>query len=299
MKTRVIQNETDETGQPNSSAAPPQQSRAPSLVRRRPLLSFFLLTYAVTWALWAPLVVAPDSLPGPVGFVLVVLGSLVPSSVAIFLIARLHGGRGVRKLFARLLKGRVGLRWYVAVLLLSLLVPLGLGLSVLSGGSAPDVDVTVASALSLFLFSIFPGSAMGEELGWRGFALPHLQRKHSALGASLVVGAIWGCWHLPLYLVGTDSRPPSIFPAFVLAVIATSVICTWLYNSTGGSLLIVVLYHAAANLPLTLFIAPLGEQSARPFLILLALLAGVAGTIVAATGPAHLSRTQPKQIAVP
>ena len=140
---------------------------------------------------------------------------------------------------------------------------------------------------------------MGEELGWRGFALPHLQRDHSALGASLVIGAIWGCWHLPLYLVGTDFRSPSIFPAFVLAVIAPSVICTWMYNSTGGSLLIVVLYHAAANLPVTLLLAPLGKHSARPFLIYLALLVIVTAAIVVATGPARLSRTQPKQIAVP
>ena len=103
------------------------------------------------------------------------------------------------------------------MLLLPLLVPLAIGLSVVTGGSAPDVDVTLVSAISLLIFSIFPGSAMGEELGWRGFALPHLQSRHSALGASLVIGVIWGCWHLPLYLVGTDSRPPSIFPAFVLA----------------------------------------------------------------------------------
>jgi len=221
------------------------------------------------------------------------------STVAIRLIALLHGRRGVRKLLGRLLVGRIGLRWYVAVLLLPMLVPLGVGLSVVFGGSDPDVDATIASALFMFVFSIFPGSAMGEELGWRGFALPHLQRDHSALGASLVIGAIWGCWHLPLYLTGTEFRPPSIFPAFVLAVIATSVICTWLYNSTGGSLLIVVLYHAAANLPITLLIAPLGEQSARPFLIYLALLLVVAGATVVATGPTHLSRTQPKQITVP
>ena len=93
-------------------------------------MSFFLLTYAVTWALWTPLVVAPDSLPGPIAFILLVLGSLVPSTVAILLIAHLHGRRGVRKLFGRVLKGRIGLRWYVVVLLLPLLVPVAVGLSV-------------------------------------------------------------------------------------------------------------------------------------------------------------------------
>jgi uncharacterized protein len=299
MKTRVIQDRTAVPGEPNSSTRHPQHSRASNLVRRRPLVCFFLLTYAVTWCLWTPLVLAPDSLPGAIALALVVLGSLVPSSVAIVLIALLHGRPGVRKLLGRLLKGRIGLRWYVAVLLLPLLVPLGVGIGVVFGGNAPDVDVTILSALSLLLFSIFPGSAMGEELGWRGFALPHMQQAHSALSASLVIGAIWGCWHLPLYLVGTDFRSPSIFPAFVLAVIASSVTCTWLYNSTGGSLLIVVLYHATANLPLTLFIAPLGEHSGRPFLIVLALLVMAAGAIVVATGPAHLSRKQPKQTIVP
>jgi membrane protease YdiL (CAAX protease family) len=224
---------------------------------------------------------------------------LVPSTVAILLVALLHGRRGVRKLLGRLLMGRIGLRWYVAVLLLPMLVPLGVGLSVVFGGSDPAVDATIASAIFLLAFSIFPGSAMGEELGWRGFALPHLQRDHSALGASLVIGAFWGFWHLPLWLTGTDSHPPSMFPTFVLAVIATSVICTWLYNSTGGSLLIVVLYHATANLPITLLVSPLGEQGARPFWIYVALLVVVTGAIVVATGPANLSRTQPKQIAVP
>ena len=299
MKTRVIQNVTQETGEPTPSTASPRHSRTSNLVQRRPLMSFFVLTYAVAWSLWTPLVVAGDRLPGALGLVLAMLGSLVPSTLAILFIARLHGRRGVRKLLGRLLKARIGLRWYLAVLLLAMLVPLGVALSVVFGGPAPDVDATIASALFLFVFMIFPGSAMGEELGWRGFALPHLQRDHSALGASLVIGAIWGCWHLPLYLVGTDVRSPSIFPAFVLSVIALSVICTWLYNSTGGSLLIVVLCHAAANLPLTLLLDPLGKQSARPFLIYLALFVIVTAAIVVATGPAHLSRTQPKQTDVP
>jgi uncharacterized protein len=269
------------------------------LVRRRPVISLFVLSYVGTWLIWAPLVVAQDSMPGALGFVLALLGSLVPSSVAIVLVARLHGKAGLRKFLARLTKFRVGVRWYAALLLLPMLVPLGVGLSVVFGGSKPSLDTTVLGALMLFAFQIFPGSAMGEELGWRGFALPYLQREHSALGVSLFIGALWSLWHFPLYLVGTDIRPLSIFPAFVLAVIATSVICSWLYNSTGGSLLIIVLFHAASNLPITLLIAPYGEQSARPFLFYLALLVVAAGVIAVATDPANLSRTKPKQVDVP
>jgi membrane protease YdiL (CAAX protease family) len=159
------------------------------------------------------------------------------------------------------------------------------------GGSAPTIDATIPIAVATFLFSIFPGSALGEELGWRGFALPHLQTARSALGASLVLGTLWGVWHLPLYLTGTDIRPPSLFPA--------SVIYTWMYNSTGGSLLIVVLFHAASNLPLSLLLAPLGSKATQAFLIYVALMIATAVVVVVATGSENLSRTQPKQTSTP
>ncbi len=298
MKSQVIQNEPNGPA-PTTVTSDPQRSRASNLVRRHPVVTFFVLCYAATWSLWTPLVVLRDDMPGPIGFVLLVLGSMVPSVVAILLVAHLHGGSAVKKLLGRLLKARVGLRWYLAILLLTALVPLGLGLSIAQGGSGPAAGATIVSALVIFTLSIFPGSAMGEEWGWRGFALPHLQRNRSALTSSLVIGAIWGCWHLPLYLTGSDFRWPSIFPAFFLSVVAASVICTWMYNSTRGSLLIVVLYHAAANLPISLFLAPLGRDLTQPYLIYVAFLVVAAAAIVVTTGPANLSRTQPKQIDVP
>jgi uncharacterized protein len=275
----------------------PAQSRILNMARRHPLTSFFALTYAVAWSFWIPLVILRDRLPGPLGFVLVLVGSLVPSTVAVLLIAILHGKRGVRNLLGRLLRWRIGLRWYLVLLVLPMLVPCALGLSVLLGGSAPRVDATIPIVLVMFVFSIFPGSALGEELGWRGFALPHLQTDRSALGASLVLGAIWGAWHLPLWLTGTESHPLSLFPAFVFTVIAASVIYTWMYNSTGGSLLIIVLFHAASNLPLTLLITPLGSKMTQPFLIYVALMVATAVAVVLATGAAHLSRTHQKQVA--
>jgi membrane protease YdiL (CAAX protease family) len=278
-------------------AAP--RAGALNLVKRHPLITFSALTYAMAWSLWMPLAVFHDRMPGALGFVLSLLGSLVPSTVGVLVIAVLHGKEGVRALLGRLVKGAVGLRWYLAVLVLPLLVPLGLGVSVLLGGATPAVDTTIAGVLALFAFSIFPGSALGEELGWRGLALPRLQADHSALSASLVVGVLWGAWHLPLWLAGTDSHPIRLYPAFVVTVIAASVIITWMYNSTGGSLLIVVLYHAAANLPLSLLITPLGGAMAQPFLIYAALLLAVAVGVVLATGPEHLSRTTVSRVARP
>jgi uncharacterized protein len=282
------------------SNRPPAEakSRLSSLIQQHPLASFFVLAYAISWLLWLPLIGGGS--PTGFGSVLALLGSLVPSSVAIGLVALLYGKAGVRKLLRRLLIWRVGVGWWLAVVSLSAL-PLGaVGLSVLLGGDFPDVADTIPVIVFLFLFSIFPGSSGGEELGWRGFALPHLQARWSALGASVVLGVMWGVWHLPLYLLGADIRPLSLFAPWVLLTVAASVIYTWMYNGTGGSLLIVVLFHAASNLFLTVFLVePFEDQLTRPFLILVALMILAASVVVAATGPATLSRTHAKQVSLP
>jgi membrane protease YdiL (CAAX protease family) len=274
------------------------KSRLSGLVERRPLTSFLIPAYAISWALWLPLAGAGSS----TGVLLIplALGSMVPSAVAIGLIALLHGKAGVRQVFRRLRLWRVGVGWWAAVVLLSTLGVVAVGLSVLLGGEAPDLAVTMLpGAVFLLLFSIFPGSAGGEELGWRGFALPYLQAGRSALGASVVLGVAWGVWHMPLYLIGTDNRPLTLFAPWVLLTVAASVILTWMYNGTRGSLLIVVLFHAASNLPLTVLLEPLEDQAALPFLIYVALMTVAASVVVAATGRATLSRTHTKQIALP
>jgi uncharacterized protein len=279
-----------------SIPTPAPRPRLRELVQRHPLTTFYAFSYAAAWSLWTPLVVFRDQVPGGLGILLAMLGSLVPSTAGILFTGVLWGRQGVRELLGRLLKGGVGLRWYLAVLALPLLVPLGLGGSILLGGSAPVVDVTVVAVLVQLAMSIFPGSALGEELGWRGLALPLLQARSSALRASLVVGVLWGCWHLPLSLTGSDLRPLSLFPAFVLSVIAASVICTWMYNSTGGSLLVVVLYHATSNLPLTFLLEPLVPHVTQPFLVYTALAVAAAVVVAVATGPEHLSRTHHRQV---
>jgi membrane protease YdiL (CAAX protease family) len=280
-----------------SVEAKPRLSR---LLRRHPLASFFVLAYLISWALWLPLVAAGAGSPTGLAFAPLLLGSLVPSTVAILLVAVLHGKAGVRTLLRRLLIWRVGLGWWAAIVLLSTLALAAVGLSVLLGGDAPDITATIPGAVFLFLFSIFPGSAGGEELGWRGFALPYLQRGRSALGASVLLGLAWGVWHLPLYLTGADFRPLSLFAPWVVAAVAASVIYTWIYNGTGGSLLVVVLFHAASNVLLTVFLVdPFEDQVARPFLIYVALMVAAASVVAAAAGPATLSRTRAKQVGEP
>ena len=125
--------------------------------------------------------------------------------------------------------------------------------------------------------------------------MPRLQTGRSALGASLILGPIWAFYHLPLFFTGQAFRSPSILVPFVISGIALSVILTWVYNSTGGSLLLVVLLHATANLPLTLFLEPLGSRAMVPFLLYVGLMVVGAIVVVIWAGPAHLSRKHKKQ----
>jgi membrane protease YdiL (CAAX protease family) len=283
----------------STTTSVPSPVHTQSLVRRHPLISFYVLTYAITWLLWAPLVIFGGSLPGPLAFVLRLLGSLVPSTLGLVFIGLLRGRPGVRRVLRRLVHGRIGLRWYLAALALTMLVPLAVGISILMGGNTPVVDNTIFGILFLFAFMIFPGSALGEEIGWRGFVLPRMQARHNALKASLLIGILWGPWHLPLWLTGSEGHPISLYVPFVVAVVASSVFYTWLYNNTGGSLLIVVLYHAASNLPITVLITSLGSQMAQPFLIYVALTVVAAVIVVIVTGAENLSRAAHRQIERP
>jgi membrane protease YdiL (CAAX protease family) len=280
-----------------SLTGPPESAAAPALLQRHPLACFFILTYGAAWLLWAPLIIFRGSIGPVVGLLLTLLGSLVPSAVAVVFKGLMDGKPGVREFLGRLVRWRVSLRWYLVVLLLPTLAPLGLAISVLLGGRVPTVDTSILMVLVLFLFSIFPGSALGEELGWRGFALPHLQKARSALAAALIVGSLWGPWHLPLFLAGNDGRPLALFPLFVLSTVAFSVLLSWVYNGTGGSVLLVVLLHATVNLPISLLITPLGSAMIQPFAIFTALMIGTAAVVVWLTGPANLSRTKPRQVA--
>lgn len=268
-----------------------------TFLRRHPVATFFALTYGSAWALWLPLVIFGDRIPGSLGFVLVVLGSLMPSTMAVILVARLHGRAEVLRLLHRLLMGRVGIFWYAAILALTALMVFAVWVSTLFGAPAPVVVTTIPGALVTLLFSIFPGSAVGEELGWRGFALPRLQGRRSALAASIIVGFVWGAYHFPLFLLGTPFRPLALFLPFAVSCAIMSIFYTWMYNGTGGSLLIAVLLHAITNLALTVVYVPLEEQVLLAFGTFIALLALAAVVLIARTGAATLSRTHPKQTA--
>jgi membrane protease YdiL (CAAX protease family) len=265
-------------------------------VRRHSLAAFLVLSYGLTWALLMPLAIFRDATAGPYTTLALLIGSNIPSAVAIALTAIGLGRGATRKLLGRLLIWRVGWRWYLLLLAPTALVIGTITLvAITRGGPTAALAMPLSNAIFFVAFMTFPGSATGEELGWRGFALPRLQSRHTALIASLILGSLHGLWHLPLWLRGDADHQLSVYPAFLIQAIGLAVIYTWLYNSTKGSVLLAVLFHAATNAPLTLVLLPLGiENWLLPFWLMAGFTVVAALIVVAVFGPTHLSR-RPRQ----
>jgi uncharacterized protein len=267
-----------------------------SLVKRHPLITFFVLAYALSWTLESPLVFLRDSVTDTQGLILTILASNVPSVLGIVLTAAVFGRGALRKLLGRLLIWRVNPLWYLLLVLGPAALVAGVvPLNALMGGPALSLGMPLLGIAVFLAFHIVPGSALGEEIGWRGYVLPRMQSRMSALSAALIIGPIWALWHLPLWLTGEPGRTPTLYAGFVVSVIALSVILTWVYNSTRGSLLMVVLLHATYNLPITLAIDDLGTQATLPVLLYFGLLVVAAIVVVIVAGPKHLSRKYSKQ----
>ena len=215
------------------------------------------------------------------------------------------GKEGVISLLKRYLQWRVGWKWYLAAMLLSpASIVGGVYLNAALTGVPPDFSTVMAynifgesAYLPLFIlpFFIIDFLANGEEIGWRGYVLPRLQVKYGALTSSLILGVIWGFWHLPKYLSHWSTVS---FSWFMVHTMAVSILYTWLYNGTRGSLLLVTLFHASSNtagvfVPMANTVS--GENMGA-YIIFVLLEVVVAIMITVITGTARLSPTEPKQV---
>lgn len=183
------------------------------MVRRWPLVSFFMLAYIFAWSL---VLLSRFSLA--FGF----LALFGPAAAALIIEAVVDGRSGVRALLARVTIWRVAPYWY----LVAFALPAALSLAAIGAGRAlgrpTEVQFSDLSVLAALLF-VF---VIGEELGWRGFALPRLQARYGALGASLILGVFWAAWHLPNQLIPGLEYYGSGFPAFALYVVPMTVLFT-------------------------------------------------------------------------
>ena len=257
-------------------------------LKRHALLTYFVLVYVLTLACWIPLAISKSTASVPF-LVLYILANIMPSLIGILLTALFLGKSGLGALFRRLGQVRNPLIWYAVVLLLPpVLWLVALGVPTLLGLAT----IAFAFPVSMVSGSIFV-AGLGEELGWRGFALPRLQARQQALPASLLLGVLWGLWHLPLAIalgqVPLTSLGLVIFIGFVLTLTGLSVLYTWVYNNTKGSLFLMVLFHGVLDI-VSYTIRGTSTTWIIPVLYLI-LLWVVVTIVVVMAGAARLSRS--------
>lgn len=219
----------------------------------RSLLKFFFLTYIVSWILWmAAAAILRAGNPPPSGFLaiggfLYILGVFAPSLVALALTALAEGRAGTLALLRRTIKWSVDARWYVFAIGYMAAIKLGSALLLrIATGAWPPFGQEPVYLMAIAIPFSTPVQA-GEEIGWRGYALPRLSARLGLSSASIALGVIWACWHLPFFFISGTDKSGQSFPVYLLSVTALSVAMAWLYWRTNGSLLLTMLLHAAVN----------------------------------------------------
>jgi membrane protease YdiL (CAAX protease family) len=197
-------------------------------IKRHPLTAFFVLAFALTW--WT-----------------VPLGTFMaagPLLAALIVVAVVDGRHGLQQLWSSMVRWRVGWRWYAAALLVPLAVVFGAGALNVALGAPSSVlgDLQLSSLAFMFgLRLVVPLFApVGEEPGWRGYALPRLQAGRSPLEATLILAAVVTAWHVPLVFLADES----LAPVLLVATVAVTFFYTWLYNHTGASVFMTIVAHA-------------------------------------------------------
>lgn len=224
------------------------------------LLLFFLIAFGFSWMFWIPQVLIARGLHFP-AWLTGYLGS--PYNVAAFgpfvaafvMVYRERGRRGVVDLLKRGIQYRFPLWWYVPVLLLFPAITL---LATMLGHWVDEVPADLSmlrrpgALLYWFAYMFLLGGPLQEEFGWRGYALGRLQQRFSALGSSVILGVLWAFWHFPLNYANSGAGPQysealMMIVGSVVTITLLSVLFTWIYNNTGGSVLAALLFHTSLN----------------------------------------------------
>ena len=291
-----------------TTAATPSRTN-PTTTRAYPV-KYFVLAFAFTWLFWVPAALEAQglisSLPVPATF----LGAFGPL-VAAVVVTALEGGRaGLRSLLSRVVRWRVAPIWYGVAILGPLLIMLGaIALHVALGGQPPSLGLLIGAMPALVFVFVYMmiTVALGEEVGWRGYALPALQARYSALIASLILGVLWALWHLPVFFNPDTLYSNLPFLQFLAYIVPFAVLTTWVFNSTGGSVLMAMFFHAVLNASSELW-KTIPEYSVNPatavegiaenvhFSLMMTIVVGVAAVVVVFVyGATNLSR-KPRQV---
>lgn len=263
-----------------------------SWLRCRPMSGFCAMAFAWSWTCWS-LSAALTPTSSWLAHVIMFAGGFGPSAAAVVVVWSTRGRSGLRAWLSRCTHWKVGWGWMALAFLAPLVVvSFAAGLHLALGGTIAPSPATGHIPLAMInLFGVLlVGGPLGEEFGWRGFALPQLQTRMGWRSASLVLGLVWGMWHLPLFFIADTLQAHMTLVLFLLSTVAMSVIFAWLALHTRGSVAAALVLHTAINFwPAIVPVLPM-PQEYRPYmlvvLIQVLLAAGLMlwpGTV--ATGP--------------
>lgn len=268
---------------PPAGVRPGRESTLTSFARRHQLALFFVLAYALSWWAWVWYQLDPGNVDAPI----LPVGPLLAALVVLMLV----GGRpAIREWFGKILHWRVAPVWYaVALLVPPALTFAAVTINVGTGaGLTPDRAVPGLAAIALQFVFVFFWIGLGEEPAWRGYALPRLMTGRTPLMAALVLGLFHAIWHLPLF--GVEYDLANGLP-WAISVLCVSVVITWVWLHTGGSLLLPMLLHASNNAVAFVWGWFAGPDQLRLWWIWAALWVTTAVVIVAVNGPKLSRRT--------
>jgi membrane protease YdiL (CAAX protease family) len=264
---------------------------------RKPLITYFAFSYSFFWLFLVLFVVAlnllhlkPDTSPSWLMPLVTIFGSWMPTLAAVLVTGILEGHMGIGRLFRKFVHFKIPARWYLASL-----IPFGLAFAavwiyqITVGGLFPESHPSLIFWIGLIVVNFLAGP-IGEETGWRGFALPRLLERYKPLKAGIILGVIWDFWHLPLWVTSGYASVNLLLYCFYFSVgiISLSVLMTWIFCRTPNSLVPMVIAHFSFNVGLNLF-GPqgLGLLPTLPLLGLMAALCLITVLIVWATGELH------------
>jgi membrane protease YdiL (CAAX protease family) len=269
-----------------------------NFVKNHPAISMYVMASILGVGMLSPIIAGVV----PTDSIVLLIAAYSASLTGVILTIMVSGKAGLREMFGRLRIWRVGIGWWAFALVA--ILPMYLGGMVLG-------NLFIGSSLSLshvpplymfipfFIMKFLIDAGFGEELGWRGFLLPRMQARHNALVSSIIVGIVWGVWHLPFFVIDLDFPPyyelgqaygviPSLIGYIIFFMIPWSILYTWVYNNTKGSLLLVFVFHSSQAW-FGLFMDP--ENLFGPYIGYTVIMAVTAIVVVRVYGAENLSHT--------
>lgn len=259
----------------------PQKINEQSDTAKTRLVAFFVLTFAFSWLLWLPKVVVASGAETGIAVIdrIIVLiaalpevGAFGPTVAAVLLVFHHVGWHGVTRLLRRAVDFAFPRKWLLPTLVLFPVFAVGaLGVAITTGADPTLPWAGEAYVLPIaFVYILFLGGPLQEEFGWRGYALDPLIDRFGALVGSLGLGLVWGIWHLPwFYMPSMTMYYQRPFIGFMITITLLSVVMTWVFQNTGGSLAPMILLHASFNWSLWAFPAIESDTGGQAFIILM------------------------------